>query len=99
MNRSDTRRILLLVGLVALVAIPTLVAFWLASTGGDDEASVLVLAPSSLAPLETELTDGLAAVGVTDVEWVFAGSQRLVAQLADGAPADVVLTLVLTFVA
>ena len=85
------RRVLLLIGLVALAAIPTLAALWLAGTT-DDDTAVVVFAPSSLAPFEDALDAGLELHGVADVEWVFAGSQSLVAQLADGAPADVLLT-------
>ena len=85
------RRTLLLFGLVALAAIPTLAALWLAAST-DDDGAILVFAPSSLAPLQVALDDGLAQHGVEDVEWVFAGSQSLVAQLVDGAPADVLLT-------
>ena len=79
------RSVLLLAAAVA-AAIP-LTAVWLT----DDDPALLVLAPSSLAPIEGELTVAMAAAGIGPVEWVFAGSQSLVAQVADGVPADVVL--------
>lgn len=85
------RRTLLIVGLVALAAIPTIAALWLAGTAGDDRA-VVVFAPSSLAAVETELDHALAEAGIGPVDWVFAGSQSLVAQLVDGAPADALIT-------
>lgn len=86
------RRVLLLVGLTMLVAIPTIAALGLAFSGGDDPDPVVVLAPSSLAPVQDELDAALTARGIEAPSWVFAGSQALVAQVADGAPADVVLT-------
>ena len=86
------RRVLLLVGLVALAAIPTIAALWLASVGSEDDASVVVFAPSSLASVQAELDDALAEAGIGPVDWVFSGSQSLVAQLVDGAPADALIT-------
>ena len=85
------RRTLLLFGLVALAAIPTLAALWLAGST-DDDGAILVFAPSSLAPIQAELDAGLAADDIGPVEWVFAGSQSLVAQLVDGAPGDALIT-------
>jgi molybdate transport system substrate-binding protein len=57
-----------------------------------DADTALVFAPSSLAPFEAELDAALIESGIGPVEWVFAGSQSLVAQLIDGAPADVLIT-------
>ena len=51
-----------------------------------DADTTLVFAPSSLAPFEAELDAALIESGIGPVEWVFAGSQSLVAQLIDGAP-------------
>lgn len=86
------RRVLLLSGLTMLVAIPTIAALWLALSGGDDTDPIVVLAPSSLAPVQDELDAAIRARGIDAPSWVFAGSQAIVAQVADGAPADVVLT-------
>ena len=80
------RSVLALAAAVA-VAVPV-AAFWL---DGDDDDRLLVLAPSSLAPIEDELDDAFADAGIGPVDWVFAGSQSLVAQVGDGVPADVVL--------
>ena len=85
------RRVLLLFGLTMLAAIPTVAALWFAFSG-DDASRVVVLAPSSLAPLEDTIDAALEAEGIDAVEWVFAGSQSLVAQIADGAPVDVLIT-------
>ena len=87
-----TRRPLVLFALATLAAIPTLAALWLAFSGGDDPDRVIVLAPSSLAPVRDDVDAALEAQGLEAPSWVFAGSQALVAQVADGAPADVVLT-------
>ena len=78
---------LLLAGALAL-AVP-LAALWL--DGGEDPDGLLVLAPSSLATIERELDEAMNAAGVGPIEWVFGGSQSLVAQVADGVPADVVV--------
>ena len=78
----------LLLAAVVAIAVPV-AALWL--DGSDDRGRLLVLAPSSLAPIEDELTAALNDGGIGPIEWVFAGSQSLVAQLADGVPADVVL--------
>lgn len=80
--------------LVAGAALSLVAALWIATTTSD--ATILVLAPSSFAPVEAELDAGLAAAGIGPVEWVFAGSQSLVAQLVDGAPADALITADLT---
>ncbi len=84
------RRVLLLGGLVALAAIPTIAAFWLAAADGEDRP--VVLAPSSLAPVQREIDAGLADAGIGPVAWSFAGSQSLVAQLVDGSPAVGLIT-------
>ena len=84
------RRVLLLGGLVALAAIPTIAAFWLAASDRDDRP--IVLAPSSLAPVQREIDAGLADAGIGPVAWSFAGSQSLVAQLVDGSPAVGLIT-------
>lgn len=88
------RRTPLLLGLVALATLFAFAVFWLASPTND--AVSLVFAPSSFAPVEAELDAGLAAAGIGPVEWAFAGSQTLVAQLVDGAPADALITADLT---
>ena len=67
------------------------VALAVLGAGGDADTA-LVFAPSSLAPFEAELDAALIESGIGPVEWVFAGSQSLVAQLIDGAPADVLIT-------
>lgn len=69
------------------LAVPV-AALWLSN---DNEDALLVLAPSSLAPVEDDLDEAMRAAGVGPIEWVFAGSQSLVAQIGDGVPADVVL--------
>ena len=75
--------------LAAAVAVAVPIAA-LALDPGDDDA-LLVLAPSSLAPIEDDLNATMLDAGVGPIEWVFAGSQSLVAQVADGVPADAVL--------
>ena len=80
--------------LVAGAALSLVAGLWIATRTSD--ATTLVLAPSSFAPVEAELDAGLAAAGIGPVEWVFAGSQSLVAQLVDGAPADALITADLT---
>ena len=67
------------------------VAFAVLGARGDADTA-LVFAPSSLAPFEAKLDAALIESGIGPVEWVFAGSQSLVAQLIDGAPADVLIT-------
>ena len=74
---------------VALVLVAAAAPALMAGTGSDP---IVVLAPSSLAPSEDRFDDAFEAAGLGPVTWVFAGSQSLVAQLADGAPADVVIT-------
>ncbi len=86
------RRLTALLALVAVVAIPTVAAFWLAASGDDSPDRALVLAPSSLAVVQDELDRALDERGIPTPEWVFAGSQTIVAQLIDGAPADILLT-------
>jgi len=87
------RRVMAILMLAAIAAIPTIAAFWLAASGdaGDPERA-LILAPSSLAVVQGEIDAALEANGIPAPEWVFAGSQTIVAQLIDGAPADVLLT-------
>lgn len=80
-------RIVALIGAVAAAVVALAV---LGAKGDADTA--LVFAPSSLAPFEAELDAALIESGIGPVEWVFAGSQSLVAQLIDGAPADVLIT-------
>jgi molybdate transport system substrate-binding protein len=75
--------------LAAVIALAVPIAALLLAPSDDDAA--LVLAPSSLAPIEGELETALRSAGIGPVEWVFAGSQSLVAQVADGVPADVVV--------
>lgn len=54
--------------------------------GGDDRAVAFV--PSSF----TTVADDLDAAATVDATWVIAGSTRLLAQLDDGAPADLLVT-------
>jgi len=91
------RRLAAILALVAVVALPTLAAFWLAGSGDGgvrDNAAErsVVLAPSSLAVVQDLLDEVLASHEIVEPDWVFAGSHSLVAQLIDGAPADVLLT-------
>jgi molybdate transport system substrate-binding protein len=82
-----------ILGLVAVVAVPIIAAFALAASDDDDDLDrTLILAPSSLAVAQDELDSALAQLGIPTPEWVFAGSQAIVAQLIDGAPADLLLT-------
>ena len=81
-------RFLLVIAAVALTGVISLL--W--NAAGPDDDPALVLAPSSLAPLEAEIDAALESAGVPAVEWVFAGSQSLVSQVTDGAPADVIIT-------
>ena len=76
--------------LTGAVAVAVVALAVLGARGDADTA--LVFAPSSLAPFEAELDAVLIESGIGPVEWVFAGSQSLVAQLIDGAPADVLIT-------
>lgn len=71
-------------GLAALVAALALTAF----SCGDGDTTRTVMAPSSFAGViaDVDLARG------TDTEWVVAGSSRLVAQLADGASASLLIT-------
>lgn len=86
------RRLAAILALGAAFAIPTIAALALASSGDDNPDRALILAPSSLAVAQHELDDALAQLGIPAPEWVFAGSQTIVAQLIDGAPADLLLT-------
>jgi molybdate transport system substrate-binding protein len=86
------RRLAAILTLVAVVAIPTIAAFALAASGDDDLDRALILAPSSLAVVQDELDAAFAQRGIPEPDWVFAGSQTIVAQLIDGAPADLLLT-------
>ncbi len=78
--------------LVAGAAIPTIAALVLAASGDNDPDRALILAPSSLAVVQDELDAAFAQRDIPEPEWVFAGSQTIVAQLIDGAPADLLLT-------
>ncbi|HAB56586.1 MAG: molybdate-binding protein [Acidimicrobiaceae bacterium] len=80
-------RIVALIGAIAAIVVVLTV---LGARGDAD--TPLVFAPSSLAPFEAELDAALIESGIGPVEWVFAGSQSLVTQLIDGAPADVLIT-------
>ena len=85
------RRLRAILALVAVVSIP-IIAFFALAASDDDPGRVLILAPSSLAVAQDELDSALAQLGIPAPEWVFAGSQAIVAQLIDGAPADLLLT-------
>lgn len=86
------RRLAAILALVAAFAIATIAAFALVASGDDDPDRALILAPSSLAVAQDELDAALTQLGIPAPEWVFAGSQTIVAQLIDGAPADLLLT-------
>jgi len=60
------------------------------ASSGDDP--ILILAPSSLAPLQSSFDDALADQGHDAPTWIFAGSQTLITQLNSGAPADVIIS-------
>ncbi len=78
---------------MALIGAVAAIVIALAVLGARGDADTpLVFAPSSLAPFEAELDTALIESGIGPVEWVFAGSQSLVTQLIDGAPADVLIT-------
>lgn len=65
------------------------VAATIALTGcGGDNAATVAMVPSSFTGLTDAIDDGLE----TEVDWVIAGSSRLVRQLADGATADLLIT-------
>ncbi|MEO0492623.1 MAG: substrate-binding domain-containing protein [Actinomycetota bacterium] len=81
---------LLVSALLVLGTVPVVLIAWAATATDDDPA--LVFAPSSFAPLEDTIDAALEAEGIDAVDWVFAGSQSLVAQVADGAPVDVLIT-------
>ncbi|MBT5138927.1 MAG: solute-binding protein [Acidimicrobiaceae bacterium] len=87
----NQRRLRAILALVAVVSIP-IIAFFALAASDDDPGRVLILAPSSLAVAQDELDSALAQLGIPAPEWVFAGSQAIVAQLIDGAPADLLLT-------
>jgi molybdate transport system substrate-binding protein len=59
----------------------------LSSCSGDG-ATTTAMAPSSFAGITDEIDVGLDA----DIDWIVAGSSRLVRQLADGAEADLLIT-------
>ena len=63
--------------LAAAVAVAIPIA---ARSFADDDPRLLVLAPSSLAPIEDELSVAMIAAGVGPVEWVFAGGDHRNAQ-------------------
>ena len=67
---------------------PLLLVAGLAAAGCGADASTVVMAPSSF----TGLTAGIDAALDDEPDWVIAGSNRLVRQLADGARADVLIT-------
>ena len=87
----NQRRLRAILALVAVVSIP-IIAFFALAASDDDPGRVLILAPSSLAVAQDELDSALAQLGIPAPEWVFAGSQAIVSQLIDGAPADLLLT-------
>jgi len=59
-----------------------------AFSGCADDSSSVALVPSSMTGIVDEVDDALD----TRTDWVIAGSARLVAQLADGAAADLLIT-------
>ncbi|MGB1681834.1 MAG: hypothetical protein ACPHFO_05810, partial [Acidimicrobiales bacterium] len=69
----------LVLSVIAAVALTGVISLMWNAAGPDDDPA-LVLAPSSLAPLEAEIDAALESAGVPAVEWVFAGSQSLVSQ-------------------
>jgi molybdate transport system substrate-binding protein len=72
------------VGRLAFAVVATI-----AFTGcGSDNASTVAMVPSSF----TGLTDAVDTGIGTEVDWIIAGSSRLVRQLADGATADLLIT-------
>ncbi len=68
--------------------VPLLLFLGLAAAGCGADGSTVVMAPSSF----TGLTARIDAALEDDPDWIVAGSNRLVRQLADGARADVLIT-------
>ena len=77
-----------------VLAVMTVSACLTACSGADDNGSkgITVLAAASLQGVMEEIADDYAAETGVEVTFSFAGSQTLVTQLADGAPADVLAT-------
>ncbi|MEM9202735.1 MAG: substrate-binding domain-containing protein [Actinomycetota bacterium] len=85
------RSALVLAGAVGLASVIALIWGW-SSLDRDDESALIVLAPSSLAPVQDALDAALEAELGEAPQWNFSGSQSIVAQIADGAPVDVIVT-------
>lgn len=80
-----------LCGVVAAAALATCLT---ACSSADDNSSdgITVLAAASLQGVMEEIAEDYTAETGVEVTFSFAGSQTLVTQLADGAPADVLAT-------
>ena len=75
------------------VAAGAMVALVLSAASCESEARPdRVMVPSSFASVTDDIDRALEAEGRTPPDWIVAGSQRLVAQLADGADAQVLIT-------
>lgn len=71
------------------MVIPIAMSLTAAGLGGcGDDTAAVAMVPSSLGGLTDSIDTALAG----DIDWVIAGSSRLVRQLADGATADVLIT-------
>lgn len=89
MTRHPAR---VLAPLVGAVVVAGLAACAPPAASTADDGPLVVLAASSLTDVVTDLADVLAARDGITVETGFAGSSALAAQVAAGAPADVVVT-------